>query len=66
MNELLKVVKACQLEGKAFQSDFARKHAYAFAECASRGLITCLQGGLNKNRWIATAAGIELIERNEL
>ena len=63
MNELIKVIRACQQEARAFQSDFARKHASAFAECASRGFITCLQYGVNKGKWMATAEGIEIAQK---
>lgn len=63
MNELIKVIRACQQEPKAFQSDFARKHASAVAECASRGFITCLQYGVNKGRWMVTSEGIEIAQK---
>lgn len=63
MNELIKVIIACQNDPKAFQSDFARKHASAFAEASSRGFVTCLQHGVNKGRWMATKEGIEITRK---
>lgn len=65
MNQLIAVIKQAQREPKTFQSDWARSNAFHVAEAACRGYITCLQAGVNKGKWLATAAGIDLVERQE-
>lgn len=65
MNSLLAVIKKLQKEPKTFQSDWARSNAYALAEAVSRGYVTCLQAGVNTGKWMATAEGINLVEKQE-
>ncbi|AJT60829.1 hypothetical protein [Ralstonia phage phiITL-1] len=65
MNDLIKVCTAIHQDPKAFQSDYARKHAYHIAEAASRGLITCITMGLNRGKWFVTQAGLELVKTQQ-
>lgn len=60
MKEIIEVIKEVQRAPKAFQSDYARKYAVSIAEAASRGLITCLQNGINQRHWMATPKGLLL------
>lgn len=62
MNELLSVLKEVHVAPKAFQSDWARAKARTVAECASRGFISCLQNGYNRNRWMITPKGMKVLE----
>lgn len=62
MNELLSVLKEVHREPKAFQSDWARSKAKWVAEAASRGLISCLQNGYSRHRWMITTKGMKVLE----
>ncbi|AKG94501.1 hypothetical protein [Delftia phage IME-DE1] len=65
MNGLIAIIKKVQREPKTFQSDWARANAYNLSEAVSRGYVTCLQCGVNTGKWMATEAGIALVERQE-
>ena len=65
MNGLIAIIKQVQRNPKTFQSDWARANAYNLSEAVSRGYVTCLQRGVNTGKWMATEAGLALVERQE-
>lgn len=62
MNKIIYLIQMAQRNPFHFQSNYAREHAYIVAECASRGYITCLQGGMNMGLWMITEKGVNLLE----
>lgn len=65
MNELIDAITRCHQDPQRFQSNWSRANAYIIAEAACRGLITCLVGGVNIGQWVATARGIDMVERGD-
>lgn len=61
MNAVLNLLLELQREPKAFQSDWARANAYHVAEASSRGLITCIQQGINRGKWYVSIVGVRLL-----
>ncbi len=57
MNDYIKVLKAIELQPKAFQGNHFRRHAPLYAEAASRGHISCLIDGINTNLWRISLSG---------
>lgn len=59
------VVEEARLRPFTVQSDFARTNSLAVALAASLGYITTLQDiGQCGKRWLVTAKGMELLERD--
>lgn len=62
MNHYLMVLKYIHATPQTFQSNHFRGNAGYYAEAASRGHITALDGGVNTGMWRITATGMNLIE----
>lgn len=57
MNNYIQVLRHIQYEPQTFQSNHFRGNASFYAEAASRGHISCLDGGRNTGKWRVTSSG---------
>lgn len=61
MSNYLAMLRHIRKEAQSFQGNHFRGNAGLYAEAASRGHITALEGGVNKGRWMLSEAGLTFL-----